>query len=47
VKIAAKDYIGVYRSLLRRDRAEHQGEQQPALPRPEAIGMTGKRHYVD
>jgi glycosyltransferase involved in cell wall biosynthesis len=43
----AKDYLGVYRSLRRRDHAEYQDDEQLALPRPEAIGMTRKRPYVD
>ena len=43
----AKDYVGVYRSLLRRNRPEHREAEPLALPRPEAIGVTTKRPYVD
>jgi glycosyltransferase involved in cell wall biosynthesis len=43
----AKDYVGVYRALLRRDRAEHRSDAQLALPRPQTIDLTTKRPYVD
>ena len=43
----ARDYVGVYRSLLRRDRVGRLSDRPLALPRPEVVAMTSKRSHVD